>query len=145
MQSDPLIVIQQSKSIPKREIGQAAVDIAESKGKLIGVGQIKLGPIANAGRTQRELPPVDPRSLNGDGKENVGVIQILVIEEIVCSRQKIVGVESPASKRNGDAKLVFFVPLAMERDESEVLVGYDLQKRAGGGNKRRRLIEMTVE
>jgi hypothetical protein len=60
MQGVPLVVIQQSKSIPKREIGQTAVNIAEAKGQLIGVGQINLGSIANAGRTQRELPSVDP-------------------------------------------------------------------------------------
>ena len=86
MQGVPLIVIQQSKSIPKREISQTAVNVAESKGKLIGVGQINLSPIANAGRTQGELPSVDARPLNGDRKENVGVVLVVVIEEIVRSR-----------------------------------------------------------
>ena len=142
----PLIVVQQKVAPVRRgEIRQTAVDIAESKGQLIGVGQIKLGPIANAGRTQRELPPVDAGALNRDRKENVGIVQIIVIEEVIRSSQKIVGVDSPASKRNGDAKLVFFVSLAMERDESQVLVGNELQKRSGYGEKRRRLIEVAVE
>jgi hypothetical protein len=126
VQSVPLIVIQQSKSITKREICQTAVDIAESKGKLIGVGQIKLGPIANVRRAQRELPPVDAGALDRDGKENVGIIQIVVIEEVIRTRQKIVSVESPTSKRKGDAKLVFFVTLTVERDESQVLAADDL-------------------
>ena len=96
-------MIKKFEAIAKGEVGQSAVDVSETKRKLVRVGQINLATIAEARRSQGQLPPVDPRALNRDRKENVGVIQIVVIEEIVC--EEIVGIECPPAKRNGDPKL----------------------------------------
>src|SRR6202051_2556671 len=120
-------MVEQLETVAKGEIGETAGDIPESESELIRVGQVHLRSIANARRAQREFPPVDAGPLDRDGKENVGIIQIIVIKEVIRTRQKIVSGERPSSKRNGDAKLVFFVPLTMERDEPQVLVGNDLQ------------------
>ena len=140
-----LVVVEELKAIAKREIGEAAVDVAESKGELIRVGQVELAAIADARRAQGELPPVNARALNRDGKENVGVIQIVVIEEVAGARQEIVGVKGPASKRDSDPKLVLFVPFTVKRDEIKGLSSDELQEGTGCGDKWRRLIEMAVE
>src|ERR1700680_2636260 len=112
-------MVEQLETVPEREIRETAGDVAEAKGELIRVGQVDLSSIANARRAQREFPPVDAGALDGDGKENVGVVQIVVIEEVIRTGQKIVSVDGPTAKRNGDAKLVFFVALTAERDESQ--------------------------
>ena len=48
-----LIVVEQLETVAKGEIGETAVDVAKTKGKLIGIGQVNLRPIADARRAQR--------------------------------------------------------------------------------------------
>ena len=108
-----LIMVEQLETVAEGEIGETAGNVAEPKGELIRVGQVDLRSIANVRRAQREFPAVDAGALDRDGKENVGIIQIVVIEKVIRTRQKIVGVESPTAKRNGDAKLMFFVPFTV--------------------------------
>jgi len=53
-----------------------------------------------------------------------------MVEEIFRPGEEVVGVESPAAQGNSDAKLMFFVALAMKRDETQVLAGGELQQRS---------------
>ena len=131
VQRVPLIMVEQFEAVSKGEVSEAAINVAETERQLIRVSQVQLCAIADSRRAQREFPPVDSSPLNRDGKEHVGVVQIVVIEEVPSTIQEVVGVECPAMKRNGDAELVFFVPLTMKRDESEALVGDELQKGTG--------------
>src|SRR5260370_15923095 len=115
MQRVALVVVEQE--ISRRRNGasanQAADDAAAAESKLIGIGEIELGAVAEPWRAQCQLPAVDSRSLHVNREEDVGVIQAVVIEEVRRARQKIVGIEYPAFEGNGDAELVLFIPFAM--------------------------------
>jgi len=100
---------------------------------------------ADLRRAKRELPAVDARALDGDWEKQVGIVEIVVVEEIHGAGQKIAGVQGPAAEWNGNAKLMFFIPFTMERDEAQVLIVGGLQQLAGNSYQRRCLIEMPVE
>jgi hypothetical protein len=68
-----------------------------------------------------------------------------VIEEIVGVGLKGVGIESPTTVGDGDAELMFFVALAVQRDKSKIVLIDELNERTGGGKERRRLIVMAVK
>src|SRR5271168_2146087 len=140
-----LVVIEQAEAVAERKVGKPAVDVAEAEGQLIGVGQVELQAILDARRANRQFPAVDARALNGDGKENIGIVQIVVIEKVFRAGEKIVGVDGPALEGNGDAELVFFVAFAVERNEPQVFLVDQGKEGAGGSDERRRLVEMTVE
>src|ERR1035438_5926388 len=140
VQGVSLVVIQQRKSVAERKIGEPSVDIPEAQGQLVGVGQVDLGAIMNAWRTQGEFPPIDARTLDGDGEKDVGIIEVVVVEEIVGASQKIVGVECPSSDRNRHSKLMFFIALPVQGGKAQVLTGGKLDQRTGDGVQRRRLV-----
>src|SRR5690242_10168923 len=122
VQSVALVVIEQSEAVAEREIRQAAVDVAEGESELIGVREINLCAIADARRPQGKFPPVNARALNRDREKQVGIVEIIMVEEIFGTSQEIAGVERPSVERNGDAKLVFFIALTVERDEPQILI-----------------------
>lgn len=128
MQSVALVVVEKTEAITKGKIRQTAIDITETERQLIRIGQVNLCAIANARRTQRQFPAIDARALNRDGNEEVGIVEIVVVEEIPCQRLKIVGINRPPVKRNGHAELVLLVALAMQRHESQALVGRELEE-----------------
>ena len=84
---------------PKEKFGQPAVDIAKTKRQLIRIRQIDLRAIADAWRTHREFPAVDARSLNCDGKKQVRVVEIVMIEIVFRASEKVVGIKRPARER----------------------------------------------
>ena len=67
------------------------------------------------------------------------------VEEIRRVGAKHVSVNDPPTPRNGHAELFFFVTLAVERNESQIIVAGKLQQRACRGHKRRRLIVVAIE
>src|SRR5262249_40028283 len=95
VQRVPLVVVKKLEALANGEVRESAVDVSETKRKLVRVGQINLSAIADARRAQGQLPPIDPRPLNRNRKENVGVIQIVVVEEVVRTCEEIVGIEGP--------------------------------------------------
>src|SRR5882724_6746636 len=101
--------------------------------------------MSDLGRAERKFPAVDAGALDGNGKKQVGVVEIVVVEEIHGASEKIAGVQRPAMKRNGDAKLVLFIAFTVERNEAQVLIVGGLQERTGNRQQRRRLVEMPVE
>src|SRR4029077_7385439 len=136
---------EESVPITEREVGEAAIDVTEPEGQLVRIGQIKLGAMMDAGRAKRKLPPADPRTLDGDREKDVRVVEVVVIEEIFCAGQEIVGVEGPSMERNGDHILLFFIPFAVQRNETQIAIGGLLQERARNGEKRRGLIKVAVK
>ena len=68
--------------VEKRKIGQAAVDESAGPRDLVGIGEMKLGAMGDAGRAQREFPSADDRVLNGEREEKIGFADVVVIEEI---------------------------------------------------------------
>ncbi len=79
------------------------------------------------------------------GKNRVGLADVVVVEEIVGKGLEVVGIKRPAAKGNGDAELVFFIPLSVQRKKAETVVGDKLQQRAGRGDQRRRLVVVAIE
>ena len=53
VQRVPLVVVKKLEAIAKREVRESAVDVSETKRKLVRVGQINLATIADARRAQR--------------------------------------------------------------------------------------------
>ena len=98
-----------------------------------------------AGGAQREFPTVDHGRIPGDRPEEIRFADIIVIQPVRGLGPKIIGVQSPAAIGNHEAKLVFFIPLAVQRSEGEILAVGQTEERAGGGHERRGLVVVTVE
>src|ERR1035441_4112768 len=94
---------------------------------------------------QREFPAANKGLVDGERKEEVGISKGVVVEEIISAGAEGVGVERPSAKRDGDAELMLFVALAMERNESATTCRAQISQRPGSGEQRRRLIVVTVE
>ena len=106
---------------------------------------MKLGMVGDARRAQRELPSANQGSGIGEGKENVGSSDVVVVEKIGDIGFEVIGVEDPSAVRDGDAELMLFIAFTVERQE---LAAGGLTERlygAGNGFDRRRLIVVTVE
>src|SRR3984957_10679383 len=140
-----LVVVKQSKPVAQRKIRQPAVDIPESERELIRVRQINLPAIVNSRGTQRQLPTVDARALNRDWKKHFGVVQVVVVEEILRARQKVIRVDRPPEQWNRDAKLMLLIALAMQRNEAQILLRDEIDQRAAHRTEWRRLVKMPVE
>src|SRR5580704_17069987 len=111
MQCVALVMIKQLKAVTEREIRQAPVDISKTQRQMIGIGQIHLASIANARRLQGQLPSIDPRALDRNREKDIGIVEVVVVEEVLRPGEKIVGVERPTAQGNGDAELMLFIAL----------------------------------
>ncbi len=87
----------------------------------------------------------DQSGIDGDGEAHSGIQKAIVIEEVRCPSPERIGIERPVLQRNREAKLGFFIALAMQGDEREILAAHESQQRARCGDKRRGLVEMTVK
>ena len=79
---------------------------------------MNLSAMGDARRAQSKFPAPDHGLGDGDGEEEVGFSDAVVIEEIGDVGSEVVSVESPSAKGDGDPELMFFVAFAVERDES---------------------------
>ena len=79
------------------------------------------------------------------GEKQIGVVEGVMVEEILGTSEKIAGVECPAVEGNGDAKLVFFISFSVERNKAQILIVGGFKERTGNRQQRRRLVEMAVE
>ena len=57
--------------IKRRKIGQPAGDGSSGLGNLVGVGEVELGAVGDAGRAQSDLPSADERVLMVSGKKRL--------------------------------------------------------------------------
>ena len=118
-----LVVIERSERRRGGDVVEAAGDDGVALGDLVGVGQVQLDAVGDAGRAQGELPGADEGVGDGDGKEDVGGADVVVVEKIGDIGFEGVGVEDKSAERDGDAELMFFVALAMERDDGRARFG----------------------
>ena len=102
----------------QRKICQTTRNGAAALGDLIGICQMDLAVMRDARRTQSELPTTNYSFGDGDGKKQIRFANIIVIEKIRHVRSEVIGVQGPATVRDGNSELMFFVALAMQRDES---------------------------
>src|SRR5260370_23257505 len=145
VQGVPLIVIESEEASGRMKICQTSADGAASQRHLIRVSQMHAPDAPQARRTQRKFPATNERSVNGDGKKCVGVSDRVMVKEVFYMSTKFVRVERPAAEWDRDAELVFFIPLAVERNEIQVLAVDKSQQWAGNRKQRRRLVKVTIE
>src|SRR3984885_9423918 len=107
---------------------------------------MNLPAVRETRRAQRKFPPANHGLRDGEGKENAGSANVVMIEKIDYVGAEVVGIDHPAAKRNCYSELVLFVALAMERGVSQALLAGEVdQRRAGAGFDRRSLIVMSVK
>src|SRR5580658_2892098 len=97
------------------DITQPSCDDAAALGNLVGIGEVKLGAVRDAGRAQGKFPSANQGSGIGEGKEDVGCSDVVVVEKVRYMGFESVGVEDPSAIRDGDTELMFFVALSLER------------------------------
>src|SRR6202000_1921279 len=127
----------------RNEVGQAAVDGAESISGLVGIGQMKLADIPQSGRADRQLIALDQGAINGERQEGVGVADVVVIEEILGQGMEGVEIDGPAVDRDAQAELILLVTLSMKGNESQVVILREFKQRASQGDQRRRLVVLA--
>src|SRR5712692_2568807 len=140
-----LVVVQEEEALVGRaEAGESAADTAPAFGELVGVGQVELGATPEPRRAHGGFPAVNPRRCDGKRKEDVGVADHIMVEEVVRARVEAVHVEYPAAQGNRQADFVLRVALAVERQEPEPLLEGQIEQRSGDCRERRRLIVAAV-
>jgi len=88
---------------------------------------MNLPTMRNPRRTQRDLPTTDQSLTDSNRKEEIRFPNIVVIEEIYHVSLEVIGIECPAAKWNGDPKLMLFITLAVQGNESQVVGVGELQ------------------
>src|SRR5262249_53539718 len=134
------LIVVEGAEIGNRKIRQPAGDRASGLGNLIRVCEVNLCAMSNLRRTQRYLPSVDLGAFDGEWEEKIRFPNHVVIEKVVRAGVEGVGIDDPPMIRNHDAELMFFVALAMERDESAIALGAQVEQRARRSHQRRSLI-----
>src|SRR5882724_2296644 len=141
-----LVVVEEKKSLVRRsEIGEATRDRPGAFHELMGIGQINLEAIRDARRARGQFPTVNAGTIDRQRKENVGIAEHVMIEEIPNVRLEIGNIKLPAADRNGQAEFALFVSFAAQGQEVKPLIDGLLQERAGNREKRRSLIVAAVE
>src|SRR5713101_8531453 len=94
-----LVVVQEEEALVGRaEAGESAADTAPAFGELVGVGQVELGATPEPRRAHGGFPAVNTRRQDGKRKEDVGVADHIMVEEVVRARVEAVHVEYPAAQ-----------------------------------------------
>src|SRR5882672_492033 len=141
-----LVVVEEEKSLVRRsEIGEATSDRSSAFHELMGIGQINLEAIRDARRARGQFPTVNASAIDRQRKENVGIAEHVMIEEIPNVRLEIGNVKLPVADGNGQAEFALFIPFAVKRQEIEAFVDGLLQERPGNRDKRRSLVIAAVE
>ena len=78
-------------------------------------------------------------------EEDVGRSDVVVVEKIGDIGFEGIGVEDPSAVRDGDAELMFFIALTVERQEAAAWRLTEFDQRSGNGFDRRCLIVVSVE
>src|SRR5882672_3839566 len=141
-----LVVVEEKKSLVRRcEIGETTCDRSGAFDELMGIGQIKLEAIRDARRPRGQFPTVNACAIDRQRKENVGIAEHVMIEEIPNVRLEIGNIKLPAVDGDGQAEFALFVPFAVQRQELKPLIDGFLLERPGNCEKRRSLIVAAVE
>src|SRR5215469_7432147 len=106
---------------------------------------MNLTTMCNAGRTQGYFPAPYHGFAYRDRKEEIRFTDVVVVKEIDSPGAEVVGINDPPPERYSDTELVFFIELAMERNEPQIVSLRKLQQGAGSSDQRRGLIVVPVE
>src|ERR1700736_4587056 len=108
-------MIERKEVTARRKISKATSNGSSAAGNLVGICEVNLSAVDEQRRAEGEFPSTNNRLSNRKGKEYVRFADVAVIEEIVGVGLKGVGIESPTAIGDGDAELMFFVALAVQR------------------------------
>src|SRR5215469_3228461 len=106
---------------------------------------MELPSVPQARRTQSEFRTLDQRLVPSERPEKIGLADIAVIQPVVSPSLKMVGGKFPTSERDGDAELIFFIALPVQRREREIFAVREVEQRSRSREQRGRLVEMAVE
>lgn len=132
IQSVALVMVKGKELGAGRKISQAAGNGAAGAGNLVGICEVDASPVSEQRRAEGEFPSTNDCLRNRQRKENVRFADVAVIKEIVGVGLKCVGIDRPTAVGDGDAELMFFVALAVQRNEGEIVLIDELKQRAGG-------------
>src|SRR5215510_5833116 len=96
---------------------------------LEGIRERELDASPKALRSERCLESAYPRAVDGQGEEDVRVVEGIVIEEIADAVVEVVQVQGPVPDGDREPDLVLRVPLAVEGKEAEALLQGEVQDR----------------
>src|ERR1035437_10997628 len=99
--------------------------------------------MSDARRPHRQFPSANKGLVDGERKEKIGFSKGVVVEEVMRAGAEGVGVERPSAKRDGDAELMLFVALAMERNESATTCRAQIRSEEHTSEFQSRLIVVT--
>src|SRR5579864_5160853 len=103
-----------------RKIRQAACNGQFAFGDLVGVREMNLSAMGDAGRTEGQFPPADFCAVNAD-RQTQSRSNAAMVKEITSVGLEIVDVENPPAIRKGDPELMFLVALSLEREEPAIV------------------------
>src|SRR6267143_2447323 len=120
-----LVMIEGEERGGKSKIRQAARDWQFAIGDLIGVCQVDLSTVGDAGRAECQFPTADFSSINRD-RQTQPRSDAALVKEIAGAGFEIVRVENPTAIGNGDSELMLFVALSVKRQETTIVRGAKL-------------------
>ena len=123
----PLIVIEKESSGRRREIGKAAVDAAESLRVLVRIRDVSFSTMEQARRSQRRFRSPDAGGAYGERKENIRIPDDVVVEKVSRMRVELIDIQRPSAEGDRHTKLIFFIALAMQRNDSKTLIKYEVE------------------
>src|SRR5882762_11336721 len=131
-----LVVVEEKKTLVRWcEIGETTRDRSGAFHELMGIGQINLEAIRDARRARGQFPTVNASAIDRQRKENVGIAEHVMIEEIPNVRLEIGNVKLPVADGNGQAEFALFIPFAVKRQELKPLIDGFLLERPGNCEK----------
>ena len=74
---------------------------------------MKLAAVPEVRRAQREFPALNHGVGPGNGPEDEGFADVVVIEPVVGAGFEVIGIESPTVDGDGDTELPFDIALAV--------------------------------
>lgn len=111
------------------KIGQAARDASLSFDVLVRIGEMHSRPAQEPRRPHTCFPAANACPLQGDGEEDAGVSQDVVVEVIAGTRPEVVDLDRPGSNGDGEPELVLFVAFSSQGQEVEPLRQREFEQR----------------
>src|SRR5207237_10855831 len=116
---------------PGAACSESGGDATETQSQQSRVSEVELRAAREPRGAKGQLRPVAARTLHRQRKRQVGVVEIVMVEKVFRPCEEVIGVKCPAAERNGYAELMFFVTLAIKRNETQILRAGRLQERTG--------------
>ena len=89
-------------------------------------------------RVHRAFPSPDAGAIDGEGKENIGIAQNVMVEKVLRAGAEVGEIEGPSRHGDGQTEFVLLIALAPQRQETKSLLRRLLQQRTAHREQRRR-------